>query len=146
MIASSFFAVFVIGMVVTHWDAVTSSAGFDRLAGSDCPVVMIHDGDTIRCGMETIRIENIDAPELEGSPRCSPYSVQRLYNSQNPAWCDDEMGVASREALAAFLKVGPIKLTRHATDRYGRTLAKASVRGRDAGQHLVAMGLARVWH
>lgn len=72
-------------------------------------------------------------------------SIQRLYNTQNPAWCDDAMGVASRDALAAFLKEGPINLTRHGTDRYGRTLALVSVHGRDAGQHLVARGLAHVW-
>ena len=30
----------------------------------------VHDGDTIRCGRERVRIANIDAPELPDSPKC----------------------------------------------------------------------------
>ncbi|MCJ2180808.1 thermonuclease family protein [Novosphingobium sp. 2580] len=68
----------------------------------------VHDGDTIRCGTEKIRIENIDA-------------------------------------LNAFLRRGPVRVSRSGTDRYGRTLARLSVNGQDAGAFLISRGLAHEW-
>jgi len=35
-----------------------------------CLSPTVHDGDTIRCGSERVRIANIDAPELSDSPKC----------------------------------------------------------------------------
>jgi hypothetical protein len=57
-----------------------------------CVSVTVHDGDTIRCGRERVRIANIDAPELPGSPKCQ--DRRRSY-----AWCDYRAGEASRVAL-----------------------------------------------
>ncbi|CDO34888.1 thermonuclease family protein [Novosphingobium sp. KN65.2] len=109
-------------------------------------IAYVHDGDTVRlCDGERIRVENIDAPELNGSSRCSAQSRERLAGSRNPAWCDFALGENSRDALAAFLSAGPVIVTRHGSDRYGRTLATLSVNGRDAGRYLVSLGLARVW-
>ncbi|OYZ97482.1 MAG: nuclease, partial [Novosphingobium sp. 17-62-8] len=34
-----------------------------------CLSPTVHDGDTIRCGSERVRIANIDAPELPDSPK-----------------------------------------------------------------------------
>ncbi|EHJ62846.1 hypothetical protein NSU_0358 [Novosphingobium pentaromativorans US6-1] len=90
-------------------------------------------------------MENIDAPELSGSSRCSAQSRQRLAGSNNPPWCDFALGERSRDALADFLSRGPVTVSRNGTDRYGRTLATLSVNGRDAGRYLVSLGLARVW-
>ncbi|WP_331454158.1 hypothetical protein [Novosphingobium malaysiense] len=84
MAAVAFLAVFAAGMVATHWEAVSTTTGLDRLTASDCPFMLVHDGDTIRCGAERIRIMNIDAPELEGSPRCSLQSIRRLSATHNP--------------------------------------------------------------
>lgn len=39
-------------------------------AAALCLSPSVHDGDTIRCGRERVRIANIDAPELPDSPKC----------------------------------------------------------------------------
>lgn len=108
--------------------------------GGDCAFVSVHDGDTIRCDGEKIRIANIDAPELEGSPRC-----EQLRWGKNPSWCDYRLGIASRDALEEFVAAGPISVDRVGTDRYGRTLARLKVNGEDAGSYLIDHGLARQW-
>ena len=54
-------AILAIGSV-SHVAAVVGWAD-----GGDCAFVSVHEGDTIRCDGENIRIANIDAPELEGS-------------------------------------------------------------------------------
>ena len=36
-------------------------------------------------------------------------------------------------------------IERAGTDRYGRTLARITVNGQDAGEYLVSLGLARPW-
>ncbi|TCM12865.1 nuclease-like protein [Novosphingobium sp. PhB165] len=109
-------------------------------------IANVHDGDTVRlCDGERVRIQNIDAPEVAGSPRCSPQSMRRLIGSKNPSWCDYQLGDRSRDALASLLGQGPVTIARTGTDRYGRTLARLVVNGKDAGSYLVAMGLARPW-
>lgn len=107
-----------------------------------CTVVEVHDADTIRCDGERIRISDIDAPELPGSPRCDP---QSLRTGKNPSWCDYALGERSRDALQAFVATGTVMIHRQGLDRYGRTLATVSVNGRDAGEYLVGLGLARAW-
>lgn len=103
-----------------------------------CAPVSVHDGDSIRCGSERVRIEDIDAPELPDSPKCR--DARRSY-----AWCDYRAGYRSRDALQAFLSKGPVMIERIGVDRYGRTLARVSVNGQDAGAYLVGLGLARWW-
>ncbi|NBW09739.1 MAG: thermonuclease family protein [Caulobacteraceae bacterium] len=114
-------------------------------AAALCLSPTVHDGDTIRCGAERIRISDIDAPELPGSPRCDAYRVRELAHSRNPAWCDTAKGEQARDALRAFLATGPVMIRRLGTDSYGRTLALVSVRGIDAGAMLRRAGLARRW-
>jgi micrococcal nuclease len=114
-------------------------------AAALCLWPTVHDGDTIRCGAERIRISDIDAPELRGSERCSPASIRRLAYSRNPAWCDYARGERARNALRAFLATGPVMIRRLRTDHYGRTLALVSVNGVDAGAMLRKAGLARRW-
>lgn len=111
-------------------------------AAALCHTVTVHDGDTIRCDGEKVRIANIDAPELPGSSRCDP---RQLRGGANPSWCDFSVGYASRDALSAFLRSGPVAIKRLGTDPYGRTLATLSVRGQDAGAFLVANGMAKWW-
>lgn len=109
-------------------------------------VASIHDGDTIRlCDGERVRLEGIDAPEVTGSPRCSSRQRQMLEGSKNPPWCDFKAGAASRDQLRAFMSAGRVSIERSGHDRYGRTLAKIYVGGRDAGEYLVGRGLARPW-
>jgi micrococcal nuclease len=116
------------------------------LAATPVCMARVHDGDTVRlCSGERIRIVDIDAPELFRSERCSPARVAQLADSPNPAWCDYTKGERARDALAQFLSRGQIRLQRTGTDRYGRTLARISVGGVDAGRYLIRLGLARRW-
>ena len=43
--------------------------------GFYCSAKITVDGDTIRCGRERVRVANIDAPELPGSPKCQDRRV-----------------------------------------------------------------------
>ncbi|MBG6118770.1 endonuclease YncB(thermonuclease family) [Sphingobium sp. JAI105] len=114
---------------------------FSLLAVAALCVGSVHDGDTIRtCAGERIRIANIDAPEMRGSPKC-----QDRRRRGRAGWCDFPLAIRSRDALAAFLQTGPAQIERSGVDRYGRTLATISVGGRDAGDHLIAKGFARRW-
>ena len=103
-----------------------------------CLSPSVHDGDTIRCGGERVRIANIDAPELSDSPKCQDRRVSY-------AWCDYRAGEASRVALIRLLSRGRVMIERLGTDRYGRTLATVSVNGVDAGDYLISQGLAKPW-
>ena len=110
------------------------------LAAAICIAPAVHDGDTIRCGRERVRLVNIDAPEVPGSPRC-----EDLRKGRNPSWCDYRLGERSRSALSAFLAAGTVQIERKGRDQYGRTLARVTVNGKDAGAYLVSRGLARWW-
>lgn len=103
-----------------------------------CLAPAVHDGDSMRCGSERVRIANIDAPELAGSPKCGP---RRGYT----AWCDYEMGEQARRALAGLLAGRRVMIQRRGNDAFGRTLALVSVDGVDAGEWLMQQGLARRW-
>lgn len=107
-------------------------------AAALCLSPSVHDGDTIRCGRERVRIANIDAPELPDSPKCQ--DRRRSY-----AWCDFAAGEASRVALVRLLSRGRVMIERLGTDPYGRTLATVSVNGLDAGDYLISQGLAKPW-
>lgn len=86
------------------------------------------DGDTFWLSGEKVRVENIDTPEIEGK-------------------CARERGLAirARDRLLELLNSGDVVMRRSGTDRYGRTLARIRVNGRDVGETLVAEGLARRW-
>ena len=107
-------------------------------AAALCLSPSVHDGDTIRCGRERVRIANIDAPERPDSPKCQD-------RRQSYAWCDFAAGEASRVALVRFVSRGRVMITRLGTDPYGRTLATISVNGVDAGDYLITQGLAKPW-
>lgn len=113
------------------------SIAFGLIAAAAACVATVHDGDSIRlCDGERIRIVNIDAPEMPGSPKC-----ERGRNG----WCDYPLAEQSRDALQGFLSSGPVMIDRQGQDAYGRTLARVSVNGKDAGRYLISLGLARQW-
>lgn len=72
------------------------------------------DGDTLRCGAERVRLIGIDAPEMPGHCRAGRQCV-----AGDP--------IASRDALAALIEGRGVNLIRSGQDRYGRTLALATV-------------------
>jgi endonuclease YncB( thermonuclease family) len=91
------------------------------------------DGDTIEIDGETIRILNIDTPEIRH------------------AQCDAErrLGQVAKQRMARLLRAGRIGIRRgdggRMTDKYGRTLAVVDIDGVDIGEQLIAEGLARPW-
>ena len=106
------------------------------LAAAAC-IANVHDGDSIRlCDGERVRIANIDAPEMPGSPKCE---------RGRGGWCDYRLAVQSRDTLQGLLASGPVVIIRQGQDSYGRTLAHVTVNGQDAGRYLVRLGLARAW-
>lgn len=114
-------------------------------AASAC-VARVSDGDSLRlCSGERVRLAGIDAPEMTGSSRCSAASRARLKNSSNPPWCDHAKAERARAALAWFITRGTVRIERQGIDVYGRTLARVTVNGRDAGAWLIGQGLARPW-
>lgn len=88
-------------------------------------------GDTVEVGEETIRILNIDTPEIR-SARCD---------------AEHRLGLVAKRRLEHLLASGPIEIARGAgkrmRDRHGRTPAVISVGGADVGEALIAEGLAR---
>lgn len=112
-------------------------SAFALFAAAALCIDHVHDGDTFTlCSGEKIRLADIDAPELPGSPKCS---------RRRTGWCDFWLGYASRDALQRFLLSGPVVIDRRAVDPYGRTLAVVTVNGKSAGAFLIERGLARPW-
>jgi len=94
------------------------------------------DGDTVwilgsdRSIAERIRLQNVDAPELR-----RPRSRRELNRA-----------VAATEFLRTRIEQArSATIRRRGRDRYGRTLARISVDGRDLGRMLVSAGHAKRW-
>ncbi|MFT0861677.1 thermonuclease family protein [Ancylobacter sp. G4_0304] len=100
--------------------------------------IYVTDGDTIIVDREHIRVVGIDAPETRGSR------------------CDDELrrGLEAKARVIELLTAacGPLPAASASCitmqrqpklDRYGRTLARILVDGRDLGERLIGEGLVR---
>jgi endonuclease YncB( thermonuclease family) len=105
-----------------------ATARIERVVDGDTVVVSTDSGAAIH-----VRMLGIDAPEMRGR-------------------CPDETEQARRASrhLSTLLPSGSIvTLTSEAEgwtkDRYGRLLGRISIDGQDAGDRLVAKGLARYW-
>ncbi len=113
--------------------AVLAAAVLVLVGDTQASVIRVIDGDTVVIDRETIRILNIDAPEIRH------------------AQCDSErqLGLAAKLRLKALLSGAEPVVTRgdkgRMRDKYGRTLAVLSVGGRDVGDILISEGLARQW-
>lgn len=104
----------------------------DREVCSDV-TLRVWDGDSFIIhdrtgGREKIRIENIDAPEIDGA--CAAERVAALQ---------------AKDELATQVSGHRIELVRGKLDRYGRQLARVAVDTRDVGETLIKHGLARRW-
>jgi len=89
------------------------------------------DGDTIMCGGETIRLQNVDAAEIHG--RCA---------------YETDLAQRAKAFISRRLTEGEIEIIvdrSHPRDRHGRTIASVRIAGRDLGEDLMAAGLARPW-
>lgn len=120
---------FIVGIILLS--IIFSSARFDDEAAAAPAGIQVFDGDTFNLNGERIRISNIDTPELF-SPKC-------------PA--EKRLARIARTRLMGLLADGQnVSLEREPKpDRYGRTLAKVSVNGKDIGQTLISEGLAAEW-
>lgn len=115
------FAAFVLARLLPAADAVVFAGD-----AATWRVVGIHDGDTLsaideRKVQHKIRLQGIDAPEL-----------------------GQAFGTKSRDRLAALTKGKSVEVESHGEDRFGRTLARVTVGGRDVNREMVAAGMA--WH
>jgi len=86
------------------------------------------DGDTLRIGPDRIRIEGIDAPELD----------QTCRRRGRPLPCGEQ----ARDALLAMLSGRTVTCRTSGRDRYGRFLARCEAGGEDIGARMVAEGRA----
>ena len=86
------------------------------------------DGDTLWLEGEKIRLDSMNAPEVQGQ-------------------CDRErvLAVRATRRLSELLSASAFSVVRNGTDRYGRSLARVTVNDRDVGMILVAEGLAHTW-
>ncbi len=116
-----------------------NAAGNEVPGPVEAAVLRVLDGDTLEVrariwlGQEVqvlVRLAGIDAPELKGD-------------------CPGEMelAIAARRELARAVTGGPVSLSHIRYDKYGgRVVARvATAGGKDAGEALVAAGLARVY-
>lgn len=111
----------------------TVSALLCEQASCSPVTLLVWDGDSFilrdeRGGREKIRIENIDAPEIDG--RCA---------------AERAAAVKAKSELARLLAGHRIKLVRSKLDRYGRQLARVVSDEGDVGERLVEQDLARRW-
>ena len=90
------------------------------------------DGDTIQIGAVHIRLHGIDAPEIG----------QTCEGPQGTAFA---CGRVATDALAALIGGAPVACAPRDTDRYGRTVARCTVAGRDLGRAMVADGFATAY-
>ena len=116
----------------TNRHTIVGAAVCDRGACQDV-TLWIWDGDNFtvhdRTGRpEKIRIENIDAPEIDGA--CAAERIAALQ---------------TKHQLATQVSGHRIELVRGKPDRYGRQLARVAVDRRDVGETLIKHGLARRW-
>lgn len=71
----------------------------------------VHDGDSLRCRGERVRLAGIDAPEMADSPRCK--DGRRVWSN-----CDESAairswdGIAMAGRLAAVRRLEPISTGR----------------------------------
>jgi micrococcal nuclease len=99
------------------------------ICGSGKRVTCVVDGDTFWISGEKVRLESIDAPEVNGA-------------------CARERELAQRATrrLSEILAGENFRLVRNGQDRYRRTLARVETRSGEAGAILVREGLAQRWN
>lgn len=118
--------------------ACFAAPGCDRgeaVPAIEKPTVRVIDGDTVVIDGETVRLVNIDAPEMAPKARC---------------W--GEAGLAERAKVALHNNLSAsrhITIKRTGTDRYGRTLAHVlfgeNTADKDVGDWMISRGLAVRW-
>lgn len=111
--------------------AVAALAPSPGEAASDisCSRIIVVDGDTFRCDGKRIRLQGIDAPELDG--HCRPGRQ-----------CTPGDPVASTDNLKGLMARGTNRCNQTDTDRYGRIVARCTSGGADLSCEQVRSGHA----
>src|SRR6056297_152950 len=86
------------------------------------------DGDTIRWGSETFRVEGIDTPETH-RPQCE---AERRRGE-----------MATRLVRQLIQSAREVRIIRTGIGKYGRTIARFQLDGRDLGSLLISWNVAR---
>lgn len=115
-----------IALGAIHWGTSASRAA---AASFSCDAPEVIDGDTLRCGSESVRLHGIDAPELPG--HCRPGRR-----------CVEGDPFASTENLRRLIDGSTLQCSANETDRYGRTVARCSANGVDLSCAQLASGHA----
>jgi micrococcal nuclease len=100
------------------------------LVSSTSPYVV--DGDTLAFGRERVRIANLDAPDVGIHARCA-LEQRRGEGAKSYA-----QGLIRNASLIEIVH-------RNGLDRFGRTLARVQVDGRDFAGLMIAAGYGRPW-
>jgi micrococcal nuclease len=124
------------------WIALVITAAFSFLGGSvsgfaewagfgrQARAFAVVDGDTIKLGTQSLRLRNVDAPEVS-RPGCAEEAA---------------LGARATQRLQTLTAKGQIAILPNGrTDRFGRPLVLLTVDGRDVGAALMAEGLAQPW-
>ena len=120
------------GITTRNGVAVIDGNGRFALCAGAVRQNCVIDGDTVRYGGVTIRLEDIDAPETH-SPRCSAEAA---------------LGRQATRRLLELINAGPFQVVHGGArneDVYGRKLRVIAREGRSVGDVLIAEGLARRW-
>ncbi|PIB92615.1 thermonuclease family protein [Caulobacter sp. FWC2] len=93
-----------------------------------CTAPTVHDGDTLRCGQDRIRLFGVDAPEVRrGSAAAEPLAYE------------------ARDLLAKLTR-GRVGCRVVAQDRYGRSVARCwSSASPDINAAMIRSGLTTEW-
>jgi endonuclease YncB( thermonuclease family) len=91
--------------------------------------VHVIDGDSLRLGDRELRIASIDAPEYR----------QTCFDEAEREW---PCGKEARTVLGRLVKRGDLSCRKEAEDRYGRGLARCTVKGGDVATLLAGEGWA----
>lgn len=100
-----------------------------------CTAPAVHDGDSLRCNGERVRLIGIDAPELADSPRCHDARKAR-------SDCDQKRAIASRDHLRSLTR-GEVRCESVSRDRYARVLARCWSGSVDLNAAMVEAGHAK---
>lgn len=117
------YAAFIVGGLIALFLIIYAAL---TVASAAEPLIVAVDGDTIYRGEEKIRIVGLDAPET--------------YQAR----CDSERlrGHRATAHLRRLLASGAVAIRRQGRDRYGRTLARVFVDGRDVAGLMIRAGHA----
>lgn len=125
-----FFAILLLLLALAWLRFVARDREERRTLTADGERVHVADGDTLRIGTRTIRLEGIDAVELK----------QFCREKDGTAW---SCGMGARDALAALVQKGGLACVTRAHDQYRRDVATCRVNGvADIGAALVRQGWA----